>query len=420
MRILVIGASGFVGRPLAGACPFWIRWNMKTILTLLLVLLALAACAACSGGDPADAVPAPPTTESTPVPLEAEETGWRTEIMAVLPVTAADSGVWYSNPALALELAGAEEARKPTEWESFTPEQQQAYQDASAGLRDSAIRFSMKQAYPDWDETFGFGAWDVSAMAETGATMWQGFQTHVLIGEFDPAIVNRKLLDLGFAERNHLGVGYLTLPEGVRPELDWLRQITLNSEMRNVLVEEQRLITAPTEEKMQEVLAARAGEIPSLVDHAAFGDLASLAPDPLIAVILDREVVLESEKLSVGDLPDQPEEWGETGNWEAMSAVFSRPSLDLGRTAYLLWYAELAEAEEGAAELSVRFNTPKPSSLDAMFYLAEFCAGSWQIEALNTSNGSVVEVACQSKDVGDLGPMTDSALINGWLAFMIE
>ena len=390
---------------------------------------------ACSGGDPADEIPTPPTAESTLAPLESEKIDWLAQIMAVLPASVADSGVWFSNPARALALKGVEPARTGKEWESWTPEQQEAYWDARAGIPENAMHYTMWYSYPDWDETFGFGAWDTAAMAETGAhpekdaevnILLGTFNVQVLLGRFDPAGVNQRLLDFGYEKRNYLGVEYLTLPEDVRPKSDWLHKITLDSDMRNVLVQERTIITAPSEERMQGILSARAGETPSLLDHAAFGDLASHAPDPLFAAILDRQSVRGREELSQSmglEVPlEQPERWGDTGNWEALSAVFSRPSPDVTRVAFSLWYAELAEAEEGSAELSRRFNPSEPSELQAESYLYEFCA-SWQIETLGAPRGAAVEIACQvevSQSPEGLGAMMHSGLTEGLLGFMVE
>ena len=364
--------------------------------------------------------PRPPDA-STPAPFpEGEEFDWLVDVMAVLPASVADSGVWFSNLAPALALAGVEPARTTEEWESWDPEQQGAYWDARAGILGSGILYTMRQSGGDWDETFGFGAWDVSAMAETGEMEWSDFQFDVLLGSFDPAAVNQKLLDLGYVKRSHPDGEYLSLPGEIRLESEWLRPIVVNSDMRNVLVQERTVITAPSEEEMQEVLSARAGESPSLMDHTAFGDLASLAPAPLFAVILDRQVVPPAEGMGVGTR-EQPEEWGETGNWEALSGVFSRPSPDLKRIAYWLWYAELTEAQEGAAELSRRFNPPEPSELRDELFIYEYCA-FWQIEALSTPNGAVVEIACQieaSEHPDSLGALMHSALVSGLLEFMI-
>ena len=278
---------------------------MKAILLLVLSALLYVAC----GGDPAGgAASAPqPVIKGTPAPLKTEEIDWRTSVVAVLPASVADSGVWFSNEARALALAGVEPARTGAEWESWTHEQQDVQIAAARGLRNNAMHSSMWYSYPDWDETFGFGAWDTGSVAETGANpekdaevniLLGTFNVQILLGRFDTAWVNGKLLDFGYEKRNHPGVEYLTLPEDVMPDSDWLHKITLDSDMRNVLVQERSLITAPSEERMEEVLAARAGEIPSLMDHAAFGDLASLAPDPLFAAVLDRQSMRGREELS--------------------------------------------------------------------------------------------------------------------------
>ena len=409
---------------------------MKAILMLLMVLLALAglACGGNPAGDAAKSAPQP-AVKGTLAPLEAEQIDWLAQVVAVLPASVADSGLWFSNESRALALAGLQPARTGAEWESWTREQQEAYYDATRGADTNAMHYSMWYSYPDWDETFGFGAWDTGAVAETGADpekdaevniLLGTFNVQILLGRFDTAWVNRKLLDFGYEKRNHLGVEYLTLPEDVMPDSDWLHKITLDSDMRNVLVQERSLITAPSEERMEEVLAARAGEIPSLMDHAAFGDLASLAPDPLFAAVLDRQSVRGREELSQSmrlEVPlERPEEWGDVGNWEALSAVFSRPSPDVTRVAFSLWYAELAEAEKGAAELQRRFSRQGGPELEYDTYLYDSCI-SWRIEVLSAPRGAVVEVACQHRGVvysAGLVATMHGALDQGVLGSMIE
>lgn len=404
-------------------------------MSVFLLFISTFAGFACTGEDPegGSPVPAPqPTAESTLAPLEPEEIDWLVDVMAVLPASVADSGVWFANPALAVALEDIQPARTREEWESWTPEQQQAYWDARAGIPGISISHSMRYSSPDWDDTFGFGAWDTAAMAETGANPQRDaevnillgrFNVQMLLGRFDPARVTQKLLDFGYERRSHLGAEYLTLPEDVRPKPDWVSQVMLDRKMRNLLVQERSLITAPTEERMQELLSARAGETPSLMDHAAFGDLASIAPDPHFAAILDRQSVRGQEEMGLASPLERPDEWGKMGRWEALSAVFSRPSPGLKRIAFSLWYADLTEAQKDAAELALRFNPSEPSDFHTMLYLTEVCADSWQIETISTPKGAVLEVACQAEEgqaFEDLGPMMNSALSGGTIGVLTE
>lgn len=176
---------------------------------------------------------------------------------------------------------------------------------------------------------------------------------------------------------------------------------------------------------MEEVLAVLAGETPSLLDHAAFGDLASLAPDPLFAAILNRQAVRGREELSQSmglAVPlERPEGRGDVGNWGALSAVYSRPSPDVTRVAYSLWYADFAEAEAGAAELKRRFSRQALSASGDPHLLIN-CA-AWQVETLDIPNGAVVEIACQvegSEHAGGLVATMHGELNQGGFGFMIE
>ena len=401
---------------------------MKALLTLF-VLAALASIAC--GGEPADTTP---VVRGTPAPLEAEEIDWLADVVAVLPASVAETGVWYSNPARALALAAVKPARTGAEWDSWPREQQETYYDVTTGVRTNSMYYSMRQSYPNWDEAFGFGAWDTGAMAETGANPEKDakvniilgtFNVQILLGRFDTAWVHRKLLDFGYEKRSHLGVAYLSLPEDVRPKSDWLHKITLDLSMRTVLVGERSIITAPNEERMEELLAVRAAEVSSLMDHAAFGDLASLAPDPLFAAVLARQSVRGREELSqsmgLAEPLEPPEGRGDAGNWKALSAVYSRPSPGVTRVAFSLWYSDTAEAEASAAELGRRFSRGGLSASGDSYLLIN-CAG-WQVETLDTPNGAVVEIACQvegGEHVGGLVATMHGALDQGAIGFIVE
>ena len=102
--------------------------------------------------------------------------------------------------------------------------------------------------------------------------------------------------------------------------------------------------------------------------------------------------------------------------------MFSRPYADVTRVAFTLWYAELAEAEAGAAELLRRFSRQTLPGSDDSFTLLRNCA-AWQVETLKAPTGGVVEIACQGEggehSAGLVATM-HGALNQGVLGFMIE
>ena len=353
-----------------------------------------------------------------------QESDWLTEILMLLPASVSETGVWLSNPIPPLEYAGLRPARGHEEWMSWTPEQQQDYQDARAGIPNSGIHYTMTQSYPDWDETFGFGAWDVGAMAETGEMQWEGFQVNVLTGEFDADRINGKLLGLGYESRKHRGGTYLALPEGDRLDLDWLPQVVVNSDMRNVLALERAVLTAPTAGSMEELLSVRAGEIPSLAEQPAFGDLVSILSEPLFVSILDRSAVKNGEDMrSMGIALERPDRWGSAGNWEALIASYSRPSPESQKITVALWYEEMADGQEAVPEFVRRFKQADPSEFSAEWYLQEVCSDFWEIGASNVPSGAVLTISCQI-DSGpsseSLGSLMHSAFVEGSLGFLLN
>ena len=80
-------------------------------------------------------------------------------------------------------------ARTGAEWESGPRERHEAHYAATVGVPGNGMQYSMWQSYPDWDETFGFGAWDTSAMAETGANPKKDAKYNVLLGTFNVQIL---------------------------------------------------------------------------------------------------------------------------------------------------------------------------------------------------------------------------------------
>ena len=359
---------------------------------------------------------APDLTESSPVSA-GRESPWLPAILGMLPASVADSGVWLSNPVPAWELAGLEAPRSGEEWMSWTPEKQEDYWDAQAGIPRTSMHYAMRHTYPEWDEAFGFGAWDVSAMAVTGKKQEASFEVNVLKGEFDSADIQGNLLGLGYKLCSHSGGEYLALPEGARPDLDWLTPFTLYSDMHHVFATDQVVLTAPTIERMEELMSVRGGETPSLAEDPAFGDLVFSISDPLSVSILNRRLVSAPERadLGVGSL-ERPDEWGSLGSWEALSASFSRPSPELQRIAFSLWYAELADAQEAVPELSRRFDPLDP-------YLKEICADYWETEAFDAPRGAILEVSCQVKEgpsTEGLGSMMHSMLRSGKLGFLVN
>ena len=396
-----------------------------------------------------EGAPAPPDTPTfTPVasaaqrePTQGEASGpvksgpviewpkptWLTAMMDALPSSAAATGVWLSNPAKALEFAGLEPAKDTEEFISRTPEQHEEFGKARAGVPNSGLGNVMRQYYADWETTFGFGIWDVRAMAETGEMWWAGFEINLLTGEFDRATVKGKLLSLEYVTRTHSGEEYLSVPEGARPDFesplsDQLpMNFIVNSNVRNVFTDGGTLLTAPNAEGMEELLSVRAGEAPSLGQHPAFGDLVFTLPAPFFIAILSRKAVLEPEHPPFREY-ETPADWGDLGDWKAMAAAYSRPSPETQEITLALWYEEPPGAREAAAELEKRLKTFNSPESDLMIFLQEACDEHWKTEVPEAPRGAVLTISCQLESgpgTERLGDLMFSILVEGTLAFLV-
>ena len=394
-------------------------------ITLVLVIVAISGCSMEPSLERQTAeAPTNPPQQTLPPEVEWRETTWVTEIVDTLPISVVESGVRLSNPILALEIAGLQPPKTADEWMSWTPERQNAYWKAREGIPGFGIDYTMRQTRPNWDETFGFGAWDVIALAKTGKKEGVGFQLNILSGQFDPAMIRENLLGLGYEGRIHAGLEYLTLPENRRLKLDWLSDVGVDANVGNVFTDGQIIITAPTAEEMEELLSARGGETPSLGRHPAFGDLVFTMADSLFVSILSRQLLPppEPQDLGVGSL-EKPVEWGSLGNWEALSAAYSRPSPELKRIAFALWYVDMADARDSLPELSRRFDPLDPSGAGEFLYIHEICADFWETETFSSPRGAILEVSCEV-EAGPfsegLGPMMHSMLAEGLVGFIVN
>ncbi|MDE2937639.1 MAG: hypothetical protein OXR67_01785 [Chloroflexota bacterium] len=343
-------------------------------------------------------------------------------MMDKLPISAATTGVWAASPARALEFAGLEPARSAEEWLERTPEQHEEYQRAQEGMPNSYLQNTMRQHHAEWEDAFGFGPWYTDAMAETGEVIFAGFELNVLTGQFNTEQVKQKLLSLGYETRAHLGEEYLAVPEGGRPNLDSPLRHLVNPNVRNVFTDGTILLTAPDTARIEELLSVRAGEALSLGRHPAFGDLAAILPDPFFVSILSRKAVVEPEHPPFREYEPRPD-WGNVGNWEVLSAAFSRPSPETRKITVSLWYQGLPGAQAAAGELERRFRSFNPPQPNPMVSLQDRCLEHWKAEATGAPGGAVVTVSCQlGADASSegLGSLLWNVLDDGTLAFLVN
>ena len=363
----------------------------------------------------------PEPETASPIILWPEPT-WLTGMIDSLPLSVATTGVWLSNPDEALEFAGLEPAKSAEEWIARTPEQHEEHQKALEGILYTGLQNTMREFYADWENTFGFGAWDSQAMAETGEMEWAGFETNLLTGRFDPDWVKEKLLNLGYEIRTHAGQEYLAVPEGTRPDIEPPLKHLVNPNVRNVFTDGGTLLTAPDTEKLEELLSVRAGETPSLAQHRAFGDLVFTLPDPIFMAVLSRKAVLEPENPRHRQYETRAD-WGNIGEWKALSAAFSRPSPDTKKMTVSLWYQGLSEAQGAAEDLAQRFHTFHPPEPNPMVSLQAMCIDHWKTEAQESPRGAVLTISCQLESGPSsqrLGTLMLNILVEGTLSFLVS
>ena len=347
---------------------------------------------------------------------------WITDAMDSFPVSVSARGLWLSNPAGVLELHGLEPADSLGEWLKRTPEQHEEYQLARQGLVNTDLKNTMRQFSPEWEEVFGFGAWDVATMAETGEVVWAGFGLNRLTGELDPGGVEEKLLSLSYETETYAGQRYLAVPEGQSPDIQGPLRHKVNSNVRYVFPDAQVLLTAPNREGMEELLSVRAGLSPSLGQDPAFGDLVFTLSETFFVAVLSRKAPLEPGHESFRHY-ERPQEWESLGQWTAMSASFSHPSAEARIITVSLWYEDLADAQRGSEELSNRFVSFHPEVLKPVVFLQQFCLDHWKTTVVESPRGAVLSVSRQPLS-GDLTHLVGSSLLNvlieGTLAHLLS
>ena len=409
---------------------------LTILICALMTSLLMAGCTAIPTRTPA-VITLP--TELSPVPVAANPTAtpprptltpraatpappWLADMMASLPLSLAERGVWFSNFRKALSGAGM---TGPASWDErtqWTQEEARRYQEALSGVPGSFLTSSMVQHQPMWEETLGFGPHGVDALAVTGENILIPSELNLLMGEFDLDRVAERLDDLGYRKEQLAGQVYYVSPRGAGDNTIHSQPMHIRPDAGAIFVQQPLLVVAPRGEMVAEVLAVRAGHSPSLLQDPAFASLAWSLEDSLFAAMLSRNSVLMPEHPDPTEHPPPPEDWGTLGDWEALGMGYIRSQE--GQTVSLsLWYADPLDAEPASVELLRRVRTYDAGLKQIIWGLVhESCGNRWESEALTLPKGAAARLSCRipvSEAPNGLGILLWNILDAGYLRILL-
>ena len=345
---------------------------------------------------PAPAEPtAPPTVEGL-ASLNYGESDFLAAL-ASLPLEFEERGIWFSNPKQSLDVAGASRPADLEEFLSLPGDQRKRYVRNSGGAVSSLLG-TVSQTVADWEDAYGFSIFQVDAITVTGMDNFKPLETNYLTGEFDEEAIVRSLADLGYRAESVGDDVYYAIREDFRQDLSLTNPATrlaLGSANR-IFVGDNFLVVSPDTPPVLQVIRARNGEVPTLVDSPAFASIAAGLSDPLTAALLTREATLDPE---IGVPPDKvpgsrdrPEEWEVMHEWEAFGSGFSKTP-DTTALRFSLYYPHRDWAGLDAETLVERIESYM-TRLAEVSQLDQVCE-SWSPLARVYGNGSTLTVTCQ-------------------------
>ena len=372
---------------------------------------------------PTATTPAPTATSVPTEPPEDLATSRLLDTLERLPLSFKDKGVWFNHVGRALELARAPQPRSSEEYLALGEAERAAYREALRGSAPSGFLIGMRTRIQGYEETFGFGSFDVDLAVTTGENSLHPLQPNFLEGEFDESLIRQRLVDLGYQERAAGGRTYYAIREDYEIDSsDPASRLAITSIVNRLFVGDGVLIGAPSTDLMTSILEAWAGAAPSLAEDPAFSSLARALEDPLAAALLTRSVALKllptSEPQPFESLEEyeKPPEWGSLHLWEVLGVGAGEDSE--GRwMAFSLYYSNPDAAAADAEELVRRmegYTTLVPQLYPTSEGLAE-----WPEHPLNKSCQSLLPNV-QSDDRGSTltvrCPLTDGPV--AWVQFV--
>ena len=282
------------------------------------------------------------------------------EILAKLPQSFKEEGVWFADYFQARELAGAPQPVSLAEFLALSEEEREAYQAAKRGLVPGpGLLAAFRGEVREWDKSLGFSDFSVAVAVNTGET---GFgvpptEAAYMVLEYDQARLRQGLLDMGYVEGSANGVTYYDAPR-LTLELTRSNPLAFNAynTMKRAVLGDGSLAVGGVQviDLLPDIQRAAQGEIPNLGDDAAFRSLALSLGGPLSAVLLTRSTVLEPEVAKPPQY-EKPDEWGDLHQWEALGMGYGI-SEGVPWMAISLFYPDRDAALADAGELTLRMS----------------------------------------------------------------
>ena len=319
--------------------------------------------------------------------------------LALLPLSFEGEGIWFSNSRQALDVAGVPNPESFEQMRSWSEAEREKYIGARSGIWGPNLIMVMRQT-PEWGDGFGFSQFQVDASVATGEDYTSPFGTSVHLGRFDADIVRSHLDALGY-QIDSIGdheFHSIDLDTAWERRSNPTHRAIYNSRAVRISVTDDVLVVSPDADPMAQVLAAKAGESPSLEESESFSRVASALSDPLRAAILPREMVLEPKHELPVDF-DPPTAWDSLHEWDLFGAAYGRTA-DVVTNHLVLHYPQPEWAELDAVKLPRRVEHFL-EELERGRPVREFCQ-SWESAVTVYDAGSVLTVTCET-------PVADAA-----------
>ena len=238
-------------------------------------------------------------------------------VLTFIPALWLDKGVWISNEAKAVQLAGGPAPKSLEEFLELDEEERSSFFDAFAKAFPTEFVVTMRQSPREWKEKFGLDLFSLKSSAGVGTTSGFPLKPAVLLGEISESEITRKLLNSGYEPRTYKGKEYYAIRKDFRASLSD-SPLALNRANR-VFVGKEVVVASPETASVEEFLDVLVGEAKSLrYNRLALAAIESLG-ETFAAVILTRTGVFNP----VGSIPltyAKPPAWGTLDQWNILAA----------------------------------------------------------------------------------------------------
>ena len=334
------------------------------------------------------------------------------EVLAKLPLSFKEEGVWFVDYFQARESAGAPQPSNLTGFLALSESERETYLAANRGLvQGPSLLGAIRGDIREWDKNLGFSNFSVTVAVNTGETSFSPSEAAYMTLEYDQVTLRQGLLDMGYVEGAANGVTYYDAP---RSTLEMTRSNPLSfhayNSMKRVVLGDGTLAIGGVQmiDLVPDIQRASQGDIQSLNDDAAFRSLALSLGGPLSAALLTRSTVLEPKVVNPPRY-EKPDDWGDLHQWEALGMGYGisegAPWLALS-----LFYPDPDAAEADAGELALRmsdYDSAVPlthpelrqDQLAGMLKrpIDEICE-AFKVGYSSDGNGSTLTIICNMKE----------------------